>query len=43
MTLTCPCCKRKIEVDEKELLHRYKNRFVPIFCTYECEIRYSSK
>ncbi|MCR5054283.1 MAG: hypothetical protein K6A69_05515 [Lachnospiraceae bacterium] len=44
VVLTCPCCGRKFEVGMADLEVIYRNKgIVPIFCTLECEIRYSGK
>ncbi len=43
LTFVCPYCKRKFEVSSADLQNRYKKSgMVPIFCTAECELRFSS-
>ena len=41
--LKCPCCGRSFEypILEYERLIRRTGRYVPLFCTSECEMRFS--
>ncbi len=44
LVITCPCCGKKIEISEEEFERRVQQvgRMVPMFCTNDCAIRFSS-
>lgn len=44
LVITCPCCGKKIEISEEEFERRIQQvgRIVPMFCTNDCAIRFSS-
>lgn len=41
--LRCPMCRRVFEISTSELEKKYKYGFVPLFCNYKCELRFSNK
>jgi len=41
--LRCPNCKKQFEISTAELRKKYIHGFVPIFCNYKCELRFSEK
>ncbi|MBR1622720.1 MAG: hypothetical protein IJ675_02260 [Pseudobutyrivibrio sp.] len=41
--LTCPNCRKKFMISTEELDKKYKHGYVPIFCNYKCELRFSNK
>ena len=44
LVITGPCCGKKIEISEEEFERRIQQvgRMVPMFCTNDCAIRFSS-
>ena len=41
--LKCPNCGKKFKIPTNELNKKYKNGYVPIFCNFKCELRFTDR